>query len=113
VIFRLFDNMRKMDRAARDGIFVRSTLGYQLAAEIDVASALNSLQPLAEHFTCKKCTARLKITPRNAAKIVLTQSYRCAECKASNGLPFAWLFEQSGSSEIEEPGVPDGPGDGA
>jgi hypothetical protein len=86
--------MRKMDHAARDGIFVRSALGYQLAAEIDVASVLNDLQPLAEHFTCEKCSAKLKITPRNAAKIILTQSYRCAACKTSNRLPFAWLFER-------------------
>jgi hypothetical protein len=94
VIMGLFDNMRKMDRAARDGIYVRSALGYQLVAEVDVASVLNDLQPLADHVGCENCGAKLRITPHNAAKIVLTQSYRCASCKTKNGLPFAWLFEK-------------------
>lgn len=95
VILRLFDNMRKMDLAARRGILVRSVLGYQLVAEVDIASVLNDLKPLTEHFACGKCGAKLKITPHNAAKIVLVQCYRCTKCGTNNGLPFSWLFENS------------------
>lgn len=92
VIVRLFDKMRAMDIAARNGFMARTILGYQLALDFKAREAVGRLQPLSEQYECDSCKAKLKLTQHNAAKIVMAQSFRCTKCGRNNGLPFAWLF---------------------
>jgi DNA-directed RNA polymerase subunit RPC12/RpoP len=94
VILNLFDKMRKMDDPARSSFFVRSVFGLQLACETNVPFVLQELETLVDHYNCNRCKEKLRMTNFNAAKIVLTQSYRCAKCGTKNDLPFAWLFEK-------------------
>jgi hypothetical protein len=92
VIFGLFQRMAASDDGAKKAFFVRSMLGLQLVMgeenEINVIGILAALTAM----ECPDCHSALKITPHNAARLVLTESYRCTGCGVAHPFPFSWIF---------------------
>lgn len=92
VIFGLFERMTVPDHGSKSAFDVRSILGlYLVEGEENEAYAMERLADLT-CFECPDCHSALKITPHNAARLVLTESYRCADCRRSQPFPFSWMF---------------------
>ena len=92
VMLELFERIAPMDPGAKEASEVHSILGlYLVEGEENEALAIKRLSSLAEHFSCD-CGAPLKVTPHNAARITLSESYRCTDCRRVHGFPFAWMF---------------------
>ena len=92
VIFGLFERMAAPDDGGKTAFHVRSILGlYLVEGEENEAHALERLAGLTS-MECPDCNSALKITPHNAARIVLTESYRCSSCRRSQPFPFSWIF---------------------
>lgn len=92
VVLELFNRIAPMDAGAKKAFVIRSILGlYLVEGEANEAVAIERLSALSEHFSCD-CGAPLKVTPHNAARITLSESYRCTSCRRVNGFPFAWMF---------------------
>lgn len=83
VILELFDRMRSMDGGVKTAFAVRALFAYALlqgaAGEKETLEVLNRM--LAE-ITCDHCATPLKVTSHNAGRILLTDSFRCAACRA-------------------------------
>lgn len=93
VMLELFERIASMDEGAKRAFQVRSIFGLSLleggeGAE-DVTTRLGTLQA---NFTCTDCGTALTVTPHNASRIILTESYRCPKCRRVHGFPFAWMF---------------------
>lgn len=87
----LFDRIRAMDDGARDAFYVRTTCGYVLVeGKGKTEDMLDEI--LSQSFSCLKCSSKFKITRYNAARIVMTESYRCPRCRRISAFPFSWLF---------------------
>lgn len=92
VILGLFERMAAPDDGGKHAFHVRSILGlYLVEGEENEAHAMEGLAGLT-CVKCPDCHAPLKITPHNAARLVLTESYRCAGCRRSQPFPFSWIF---------------------
>ncbi|WP_421590944.1 hypothetical protein [Shinella sp. M27] len=92
VIFCLFERMAAPDHGSKNAFHVRSILGLHLVeGEENEAYAIERLADL-KCVECPDCHSALKITPHNAARLVLTESYRCAGCRRSQPFPFSWIF---------------------
>ena len=92
VIFGLFERMTAPDHGSKNAFHVRSILGlYLVEGEENEAYAMERLADLT-CIECPDCHSALKITPHNAARLVLTESYRCAGCRRSQPFPFSWMF---------------------
>jgi len=94
VILELFDNMKQMDEGAKKAFFIRSTFGFHLINDVGKAQRVREkLQTtLSPHFQCNKCSAPLSVTQHNAARIVLSETFRCTRCGSVHPIPFSWLF---------------------
>ncbi|MEJ6395003.1 hypothetical protein V8J82_17195 [Gymnodinialimonas sp. 2305UL16-5] len=92
VIFGLFERIAASDPGGTNAFRVRSILGlYLVEGEENEANAMERLADLT-CVKCPDCRSPLKITPHNAARLVLTESYRCASCRRSQAFPFSWIF---------------------
>lgn len=94
VILELFDRMKRMDRHAKKAFVARSKFGYYLVeggrrAEIVIEQLGSTLSP---HVSCYACSMPAVVTAHNAARILLTDSFRCTRCRRSNPFPFSWTF---------------------
>lgn len=92
VILGLFERMASPEEGGKRAFNVRSILGLYLVEggenEVHAVEHLSSLSAL----QCPDCDAALKITPHNAARIVLTESFRCSTCRRTQPFPFSWIF---------------------
>jgi hypothetical protein len=92
VIFGLFERMAPPDDGSKNAFHVRSILGlYLVEGKENEAHATKRLAGLT-CVECPDCHSALKITPHNAARLVLTESYRCAGCRRVQHFPFSWIF---------------------
>jgi hypothetical protein len=55
-------------------------------------ATLEELNKMLSGVLCDHCKAPLKVTPHNAGRILLTDSFRCATCRRKNLLAFSWAF---------------------
>ncbi len=92
VIFGLFERMAAPEDGSKNAFQVRSILGlYLVEGEESEAHAMERLADLTR-IECPDCQSALKITPHNAARLVLTDSYRCTNCRRSQPFPLSWMF---------------------
>ena len=93
VIAGLFNSMKGMDEGARDAFHLRSLFGF-LLLEGKSARATQDLVEgmLAHRVDCDACGAKLTLSRHNAARIVMTDSFRCARCRRVRAFPFSWLI---------------------
>lgn len=91
VIFGLFKRIAVPDTGSEDAFRVRSVLGLRLVEsekyEVVIGKILTQL-PL----KCPNCSSPLKITAHNAARLVLSESFRCTKCRHVQPFPFSWIF---------------------
>jgi len=93
VIMGLFDRMRPMDKGTKSAFFVRSANGYSLATGINAKQTLAEMERWFEgRLSCPRCKKPLRITQHNGLRILLTESFRCTSCRASQPFPFSWIF---------------------
>lgn len=90
VIMALFNRMKSMDSGARDAFEARSFLGIYLV-EKNLGEVYRRLDFL-KIYTCTHCRAPFRVTAHNAARLLLSESYRCVRCRRVQPFPFAWLF---------------------
>jgi hypothetical protein len=94
VILELFDRIVSMDPGAKDAFFVRSLYALHLLDGGEATRDTCDRMEKAFRATtqCPSCVAPFSFTVHNAARILLTETVRCAKCRAVHGFPFAWLF---------------------
>lgn len=92
VIFGLFERMAPPDDGAKSAFLVRSILGLYLVEGEENGSEATKRLACLTCVKCPDCHSALKITSHNAARIVLTESYRCAGCRRVQPFPFSWIF---------------------
>lgn len=91
VILGLFERIAPMDEGAKRAFEVRSIWGlYLVEGGENAAFVFEHLSKLSPHFSC--CDVPMRITPHNASRIILSESYRCPKCRKVQGFPFAWMF---------------------
>lgn len=92
VIMELFERIKPIDMGAKKAFNERSILGlYLVEGDENEAFALDHLSSF-ETLRCPDCNAALKLTPHVAARIVLSESYRCSGCRRVHAFPFSWIF---------------------
>jgi len=94
VILMLYERIKPMESGARDAFVFRSKMAYLCQSSTDGAAQLacamsEEFSPLVE---CGACNASLKITPNNALRLLLTDSFRCVRCRRTQPFPFSWIF---------------------
>lgn len=94
LIMGLYDRIQPSDQGAKNAFYVRSRLGFMLLYEpewrADVIDIIT--EALGRHVKCAKCDFNLRVTVHNAARLLMTESFRCTHCRRINPFPFAWLF---------------------
>ena len=91
VIAGLFNSMKEMDAGARNAFHLRSLIGFLLLEVTSARAAQGALQNmLGHHVDCDACGAQLILSRHNAARIVMTDSFRCARCRRIRPYPFSW-----------------------
>ena len=93
VVLGLFERMVAPDSGSKSAFHVRSILGLYLVEseereDLVVEHYLRSLRGV----QCPNCHSALKITPHNAARLILTESFRCTKCRRTQPFPFSWIF---------------------
>ncbi len=92
IVLALFERMEPMDPGAKTAFETRSLLGlYLVEGGENTEHALVRLHALTK-IKCPGCGAPFSVTPHNAARIVMSESYRCPKCQRVTGFPFSWLF---------------------
>jgi len=92
VIFKLFERIAAPDEGSKIAFNVRSILGFYLLQGGDLKSyAVQSLSAL-KIIECPDCQSPLKMTAHNAARMILTESFRCVKCRRRQPFPFSWIF---------------------
>lgn len=93
VIAGLFQRMHPGEPGAHQASSTRSILGYRLVQDVDAESIVDVLkEELGGHLKCATCNHPTAITPYNALRITLTESFRCTLCKRTVPFPFSWMF---------------------
>lgn len=94
VILELFERVEPMDHGAKTAFETRSMFGLYLVERSGTGQEV--MDRLAKALTpvvsCGVCKTPVVITPHNASRIVLTESFRCTACRRVQPFPFAWLF---------------------
>lgn len=92
VIFKLFERIAAPHGGSKTAFNVRSILGFYLLQGFDLeAYAVQRLSGF-KIIKCPDCQAPLKMTPHNAARLVLNESFRCVTCRRRHPFPFSWIF---------------------
>ncbi|HEY5712605.1 MAG TPA: hypothetical protein VIT38_11985 [Allosphingosinicella sp.] len=92
VIMGLFHRMKAMDAGAMKAFEMRSILGlYLVEGGENEEHALGRLKAM-NRLQCRECQSHFSVTSHNAARLVLSESYRCVACRCVQAFPFSWLF---------------------
>jgi hypothetical protein len=94
LISALYQRVKPMDPGARKALLFRSDNGYRLLHYEGGTAALASAMgdTLSPQVKCTACGTPLKVTPHNAARILLADSFRCTRCRRISPLPLSWMF---------------------
>lgn len=94
VIMVLYERIKPMGPGGRKAFIFRSTTLYRCLGSqnvvVTMARTLNdNLSPL---LKCRDCDASLRVTPYNALRLLLTDSFRCVRCRRKQLFPLSWIF---------------------
>ncbi|NSL55050.1 hypothetical protein [Uliginosibacterium aquaticum] len=94
LVMTLYQRIHPMEKGTRSALAFRAINGYRLLlgeqASLAVANAIGkALSPLIQ---CADCKTRLKVTVRNAAKLLLADCFQCTKCRRKQLFPFSWMF---------------------
>jgi hypothetical protein len=94
VIFCLFEQIAAPEGGGKRAFHTRSILGlYLVEGGENGTHALERVEGIVNAAFCPDCDSGLKITPHNAGRLLLTESFRCTACRRVQPFPFSWLFE--------------------
>lgn len=92
VIMGLFGRIAPAEAGSAKAFEERSILGlYLVEGGENEANAIKHLTGLTR-ISCPSCQSGLKVTAHNAARLSLTDSYRCTKCQRVHPFPFSWTF---------------------
>lgn len=94
LVLALYQRAKPMDQGARKALLFRSDNGYRLLHyEGGAAAIANALgDTLSPKVKCIACGTKLKVTPHNAARLLLADSFRCTRCRRISPFPLSWVF---------------------
>jgi len=94
LVLALYQRVKPMDPGAREALLLRSDNGYRLLQYEGRAAAVASAMgdTLSPQVKCTACGTSLKVTPHNAARLLLTDSFRCTRCRRISPFPLSWMF---------------------
>ncbi len=94
LVFALYQRVKPMDPGAREALLFRTDNGYRLLHYEGGAAALASAigDILSPKVKCNVCGTPLKVTPHNAARLLLAESFRCTRCRRISPFPLSWMF---------------------
>ncbi|MGH7814402.1 MAG: hypothetical protein ACREQI_10440 [Candidatus Binataceae bacterium] len=98
VVVGLFDRMKAMEKGVMVMFYLRSVLGFLLLEEKgseDAQGAIGEL--LSPDLSCTYCKSRLRVSRHNAARLLMTESFRCTTCRRVSAFPFSWMCQDFGS----------------
>lgn len=85
--------MHPGEPGAHQASSTRSILGYRSVQDIEAANIVALLKSeVGSHLKCPTCKHPTDVTPYNALRIALTESFRCTSCRRSLPFPFSWMF---------------------
>lgn len=94
VVMTLYERIKAMDVGAKKALIFRTVNGYRLLGYARgaalLADAIGSV--LSHQFKCGDCDAPLKVTEHNVARLLLTDSFRCTQCRRIQPFPLSWVF---------------------
>lgn len=94
LVLALYQRVKPMDPGAREALLFRTDNGYRLlhydGGAVALASAMGDI--LSPKVKCKACGSQLKVTPHNAARLLLADSFRCTRCRRISPFPLSWMF---------------------
>lgn len=93
VVCLLFERIKPMEQGAKKATLSRAMIAFTLLQSETIPTAQKVLADVFEdEIKCEHCDAPIQVTPANAFRIALAESFRCVSCKRTNHLPFSWLF---------------------
>lgn len=94
VVMILYERIKPMDPGAKKAFVYRTVNGYRFLHYEGGAAALAETmgEVLSSRIKCTACSAPLKVTQYNAARLLLTDSFRCTRCRQKQLFPLSWLF---------------------
>ena len=93
IIIELFDAMEAMDEGTKRAFRTRTLLAAGLVMDPDERATLRELEDAFRgQIFCTNCKAKPKMTHYNSVRIVMTESFRCTNCKRINSVPFSYFF---------------------
>ena len=93
MIIELLDEANIMDIGAKLAFRTRALLGMYLIEETEYSRSIQILRDtFGDDMAGPNCRSNLKITRYNALKILLTETFRCANCRQIHSFPFSYLF---------------------
>lgn len=94
LILALYQRVKPIDPGARKALLFRSDNAYRLLHYEGGASALARTisDTLSSQVKCTACGTPLKVTCHNAARLFLSDSFRCTRCRRISPFPLSWIF---------------------
>jgi len=90
----LYERISPIQQGTRSALLFRAINGYRLLLGPPlsrvVIDAMN--EALGARVKCPACSAGLKVSPRNAAQLLLADSFLCNVCRRKQYFPFSWTF---------------------
>ncbi|TXH73162.1 hypothetical protein [Thiobacillus sp.] len=94
LVLTLYERVKPMDPGARKAVLFRSENAYRLLHDQEGAGALVRAMgdALSPRVKCTACGTPLKVTPHNAARLLMAESFRCTRCRRISPFPLSWMF---------------------
>lgn len=94
VILALYERIKPPSPGAKEAFVFRTINAYRFLHYEGGPAALAEVmgEALSTHVQCNNCAAALTVTPYNAMRLLLTESFRCARCRHKQLFPLSWLF---------------------
>ncbi|WP_161524315.1 hypothetical protein [Chromobacterium haemolyticum] len=94
IIAKLFDRISPMDTGSQKAFSFRTINGYRLIKSKKNALTLAKIldKNLSQKFHYHSCKTPFSVSPHNAARLLLTDTYRCGKCKRVHPFPFSWIL---------------------
>lgn len=94
VVMALYERVCPMDPGARSALLFRAINGYRLLLDGHVSRTVIDVvnKALGPYVRCADCEAGLKVTERNAARLLLADSFQCTSCRRKQLFPLSWML---------------------
>jgi|TARA_A100001391_G_scaffold183172_1_gene150133 hypothetical protein len=94
VVMVLHERISPIQEGTKSALLFRAINGYRLLLGSPLSEVVVEVmkETLGPRVKCPACSAGLKVTPRNAAQLLLADSFHCNSCRRKQYFPFSWTF---------------------